>query len=233
MFNDQINADLDADLDPKYVKTRKLAGRDCSYIESWRAIAEANRIFGFDGWTSETIELKCVSERERTIGKDQYQKPGFGVSYIARVRITVGEIVREGVGAGHGIDADMGQAHESAIKEAESDARKRSLMTFGWPFGLALYDKQQEHVADEPRPQAKTPPPIKDMAPLLSEPLATKVATQLRDDINGCVTLDELSKFIQSDAFKHSVGSLPEKHRGATRQHYQARAAAIKDRSTA
>jgi hypothetical protein len=29
---------------------------------------------------------------------------------------------REGSGAGHGIDVDLGQAHESAIKEAETDA---------------------------------------------------------------------------------------------------------------
>ena len=41
---------------------------------------------------------------------------------------------------------DLGQAHESAIKEAETDAMKRALMTFGNPFGLALYDKQQRDV---------------------------------------------------------------------------------------
>src|SRR5205085_8683411 len=57
---------------------------------------------------------------------------------------------REGVGAGHGIDVDCGQAHESAIKEAETDAMKRALMTFGNPFGLALYDKEQANVAEEP-----------------------------------------------------------------------------------
>jgi len=39
--------------------------------------------------------------------------------------------------------------HESAIKEAETDAMKRAFMTFGNPFGLALYDKQQTNVADE------------------------------------------------------------------------------------
>ena len=56
-------------------------------------------------------------------------------------------MIREGSGAGHGIDADLGQAHESAIKEAETDAMKRALMTFGNPFGLALYDKQQREVS--------------------------------------------------------------------------------------
>jgi hypothetical protein len=67
------------------------------------------------------------------------------------VRITVGEgtgapLIREGCGAGHGIDTDLGQAHESALKEAETDAMKRALMTFGNAFGLALYDKQQREV---------------------------------------------------------------------------------------
>jgi len=55
-------------------------------------------------------------------------------------------VIREGCGAGHGIDVDLGQAHESALKEAETDAMKRALMTFGNPFGLALYDKQQRQV---------------------------------------------------------------------------------------
>jgi hypothetical protein len=39
-----------------------------------------------------------------------------------------------------------GEAHESAIKEAETDAMKRALTTFGNPFGLALYDKEQHNV---------------------------------------------------------------------------------------
>ncbi len=146
---------LSAPLDRSHVKQRKQSGRSLSYIEGWMAIAEANRIFGFDAWTRETMEIRCVSERERPIG-DQ-RKPGWGVSYIAKVRVTVEGIVREGIGAGHGIDVDLGLAHESAIKEAETDAMKRSLMTFGNPFGLALYDKDQAQVCDAPRQPAPTP----------------------------------------------------------------------------
>ncbi len=146
MFNASQKAMLDCDLDRKNVRTRKQAGRTVAYIEGWMAIAEANRIFGFDGWTSETVELRPVAETQRTIGESK--APGWGVSYIAKVRITVDMVVREGVGTGHGIDRDLGQAHESAIKEAETDARKRALMTFGNPFGLALYDKEQRHVSD-------------------------------------------------------------------------------------
>src|SRR5579872_6411904 len=119
-FTPEQVKDLRADLSSAHVKKRTQGGRAVSYIEGWHAIAEANRIFGFDGWTRETVECKCVNERERAIGS--LGKPGWGVSYIAKVRVTVGNIVREGYGAGHGIDQDLGQAHESAIKEAETEA---------------------------------------------------------------------------------------------------------------
>lgn len=139
---------LQADLHGKHVSQRTQSGRQLSYIEGWHAIAEANRIFGFDAWYRETLELRLVAEGPRKMGSNK-DKEGFGVSYVARVRVTVnGMIVREGVGAGHGIDADLGLAHESATKEAETDAMKRALMTFGNPFGLALYDKTQSMVSD-------------------------------------------------------------------------------------
>lgn len=81
--------------------------------------------------TGRTQDIRCVAERERRFG--QSGKDGLGVSCIARVRITIGTIVREGVGSGHGIDADLGLAHESAIKEAETDAMKRALMSVRQP----------------------------------------------------------------------------------------------------
>lgn len=143
---EQIGA-LDGPLDSANVKQREHSGVKLDYIEAWHAIAEANRIFGFDAWARETIDMKCVSERETTIGKGTYQRPGWRVSYVAKVRVTVEGVLREGTGAGHGIDSDLGNAHESASKEAESDAMKRALMTFGNPFGLALYDRTKANVA--------------------------------------------------------------------------------------
>jgi len=142
--NAQI-AQLDGNLDTKHVRERKQGTFRLSYIEGWHAIAEANRIFGFDGWNSETVLLQAVNEKPGKIGADR--RDGWMVSYIAKCRVTVGGVTREGTGAGHGIDTDLGKAHESAIKEAETDARKRALMTFGNKFGLALYDKEKANVA--------------------------------------------------------------------------------------
>lgn len=149
---DQIDQ-LGAPLARSAVKGRKQGNTTLSYVESWHVIAEANRIFGFDGWDRKTVETKCVVERARKIGQGQYERDGWGVTYTAKVMVIVDNVAREGTGAGHGIDADLGLAHESAIKEAESDAMKRALMTFGNPFGLALYDKTQENVSDETEPR--------------------------------------------------------------------------------
>lgn len=146
MFTDDMKRSLDAPLNRANVKSREQAGRTLSYIEGWMCIAEANRIFGFDGWCRETVDIRMVAERERKVGKQL--KDGWAVSYSAKVRVMVHGVVREGIGAGHGIDVDLGLAHESALKEAETDATKRALMTFGNPFGLALYDKTQANVAD-------------------------------------------------------------------------------------
>ena len=133
-----------------------------------------------------------MSQAERLIGESK--RPGWGVTYIARVRITVsagahGPIIREGTGAGHGIDTDLGLAHESAIKEAETDAMKRALMTFGNPFGLALYDKQQRQVSpargaattapDKPKTSAPAPAPADTDAPL-NAPAITALQARIR-----------------------------------------------------
>jgi recombination DNA repair RAD52 pathway protein len=166
LLSSEQSAALAAPLNRANVQTRSQAGRSLNYLEGWVAIKEANRIFGFDGWQRETIELRCVAESQRPIGRDQ--KPGWGVTYSARVRIRLGSqasgapsLVREGSGAGHGIDVDLGLAHESALKEAETDAMKRALMTFGNPFGLALYDKQQRQITssvrEERAPQGQGP----------------------------------------------------------------------------
>jgi|GEM_PF-540163 len=148
-------AALSAPLDRALVSSREQGRSKVNYLQSWVVISEANRIFGFDGWQRQTLFSRCIAQTERLIGArgtGREQKNGWGVTYIARVRISVcvggqGLLIREGTGAGHGIDTDLGLAHESAIKEAETDAMKRALMTFGNPFGLALYDKSQRQVS--------------------------------------------------------------------------------------
>lgn len=179
MFSPDQIEQLSAKLDASHVKQRVQAGRELSYIEGWHAIAEANRIFGYDAWTRETLDIRMVAEGPRKIGRPPNQRDGFGVSYIAKVRVIVDGVAREGIGAGHGVDTDLGLAHESAIKEAETDAMKRALMTFGNPFGLALYDKTQENVETNPSSapqQGRNAPAAVDRTSGAGAPLSDEAA---------------------------------------------------------
>jgi DNA recombination protein Rad52 len=134
----QLKAKLAAD----HVKSRTENGATLSYIEGWHAISEANRIFGYDAWDRVTANSRCVWTG--TSGRF------YMAAYTAKVRISVraGDIVivREGSGSGESKALTPGQAHELALKSAETDATKRALATFGNPFGLALYDPQQSGV---------------------------------------------------------------------------------------
>ena len=192
-FNSQQTHQLSAKLDPKNVKSREQSGRSFSFVESWYSIHTANEIFGYDAWDRETSEMRLVSERERNIGKGNNQRTGWGVSYIAKVRVTVradGDvIVREGTGSGHGIDADLGQAHEAAVKEAESDAMKRALMQFGNPFGLALYDKTRSMVGE--------PDPSEDARKLIGE--LEKHTARASLETWGAAQSGEIKKLCESD----------------------------------
>jgi DNA recombination protein Rad52 len=131
-------------LDCGHIRTREANGRELSYIEGWFSISEANRIFGFDGWSRETVETRCVLAREN--------RGSFLAVYIAKVRITVHAdgptIVREGHGSGEGRGASPGEVHDIALKAAETDATKRALATFGKPFGLELYRKDKPHALE-------------------------------------------------------------------------------------
>lgn len=187
----QLDA-LKAPLNRQNVRSRQQAGRSLSYIEGWHAIAEANRIFGFDAWHRETVELRECGEPRQTGDK-------WRVAFICRVRLTVqaGErsIVRDGTGYGSGIDKDLGQAYESAVKEAETDAMKRGLMTFGNPFGLALYDKDQTNVVDVPA----GPPPmtVEHMLHEISECKHAEDIAALKAEPDfraGYVAADEVSR---------------------------------------
>lgn len=144
-FDEKTVAALNAPLDTKHVAKRTQSGRSMSYVEGWHVIAEANRIFGFGGWDRETVEMREVRPPEL---KNNNGKETWRVGFIAKVRITVDHVTREGTGFGSGALPDLGEAYESAVKEAETDAMKRAFMTFGNPFGLALYDKEQTNVVD-------------------------------------------------------------------------------------
>lgn len=134
---DIASKELGKKLNPQFVQP-PAQGKYGDYLFAWHVINEANRIFGFGGW-SYTISLQKVSE-------DVNQKGNHVIGYICKCALTVGDVTREDVGYGEGISKSLGDAHEGATKEAATDALKRALRTFGNQFGLALYDKKQQNV---------------------------------------------------------------------------------------
>jgi DNA recombination protein Rad52 len=149
-FSDTQARQLKAKLDSQNVKTRKANGATLHYIEGWHAIAEANRIFGFDAWDRRTLATRCVW----TGTNDQHYLAAYTTKVRIRVRAGDVVVVREGSGTGEARALTPGQAHEIALKSAETDATKRALATFGNAFGLALYDREQTGVRQRPTNKA-------------------------------------------------------------------------------
>ena len=106
-FSDKQLKALRRHLDHRRVRTRFANGRELSYIEGWYAISQANRIFGFDAWSRETIESHCVLTREI--------RGAYLAVYTAKVRITVEadgiKVIREGYGSGEGRASSPGEVH--------------------------------------------------------------------------------------------------------------------------
>ena len=148
---------LQAPLDPINVKPPP-RGKYGEYVDGHHVLSEANRIFGFDGWgyAITSMALCC-----RVDAKDKDGGAQVRVGYSCTVRAIAGGVDREGsaVGSGMAKPENEADAHESAIKEAETDALKRALRSFGNTFGLALYDKTKADVqSPEPEPPALISP---------------------------------------------------------------------------
>lgn len=139
---------LKAPLSPDAVKPPP-KGKFGEYVDGLHIINEANRIFGHGGWSYEITRLELASRIETT---DSNGNPQVRVSYACTVRVDVQGVKREGAAVGIGISKadNEADAHESAYKEAETDAMKRGFRSFGNTFGLALYekDKSKRQVGD-------------------------------------------------------------------------------------
>lgn len=138
-----ITAELNRKLDPAAVKPAP-QGKFGDYVDGYHVVSEANRIFGNGGWSYEITRL--AETHRATVKTDRGEQ--VRVSYLCTVKVHVGDTFKEGsaVGMGSGKPDNLGDVIESAVKEAETDALKRALRTYGNTFGLALYDKSRENV---------------------------------------------------------------------------------------
>lgn len=143
---DKITSELNKKLDPAAIKPAP-QGKFGDYVDGYHVVAEANRIFGNGGWSYEITRLQETHRAEVETQRGKQAR----VSYLCTVKVHVGETFKEGsaVGMGSGKPENLGDVIESAVKEAETDALKRALRTYGNTFGLALYDKSRENVGVE------------------------------------------------------------------------------------
>jgi hypothetical protein len=152
--------------------------RGQSHLEAWDVRRWLNRVFGFCGWSDETLELACVAQVEINPGR-------WTVVYRAQVRLGVkttdGRVLSTWDDAAMGDSRNqpsLGDAHDQAMKTALSQALKRCAVNLGDQFGLSLYNDGSRaavglwsaaHTAAKPAEDVEAPA-VPDDAPVKPEP---------------------------------------------------------------
>jgi recombination DNA repair RAD52 pathway protein len=159
---------LHARLNPSRVQERS----GMSYLEAWDVKASLIKVFGYGGFSAECLDAKIVRE-DKVAQTGNSEKMNWAVSAQATVRLTIpqlGVVYTESAIATNK-QPDWGEAADTALKSAESDALKRAAIYLGTQFGLSLYKNgstdniintvlapgQQEIVADINVARAQTP----------------------------------------------------------------------------
>lgn len=110
-------------------------GKSLSYLEAWDVKAHMNRVFGFTGW-SWTVTLAEIAFEDAP-GEGQ-RNWNVGYKVIGTLEVAGARYSEAAVGSA--TLPSRGDAHDMAIKTAESDAFKRAAINLGDQFGLSLYN---------------------------------------------------------------------------------------------
>ena len=109
-------------------------GRFLSYLEAWDVKAHLIRIFGFGAWSADVIESSLAYEEKN--GNNW----SVGYKVVLRLSIPTLNCTYTEAAVGSAQLPQRGEAHDMAIKTAESDCLKRAAINLGTQFGLSLYD---------------------------------------------------------------------------------------------
>lgn len=109
-------------------------GRSLSYLEAWDVKAHLIRIFGFGGWSWDVISV------EQAFESDIGGKWNVGYRVAGRLLIPILDCTYTEAAVGSATLPQRGEAHDMAVKTAESDAIKRAAINLGTQFGLSLYN---------------------------------------------------------------------------------------------
>lgn len=130
-------------------RVRQVQGRN--HLEAYDVRVWLNRVFGFGGWSLETLTLDLVRENQTKTDKG---RDAWAVLYRAQVRLTVRDphgnelATFDDAAAGDAILPGLGDAHDFAMKTALSQALKRVAVNLGDAFGISLYNGGGQFIAD-------------------------------------------------------------------------------------
>ena len=110
-------------------------GKSLSYLEAWDVKAHLIRVFGFGRWSANVLQAELAFE-------EQNEKGQWNVGYKVLLELRVYDLPCSYTEAaiGSATLSQRGEAHDMAIKTAESDALKRAAINLGDQFGLSLYN---------------------------------------------------------------------------------------------
>ena len=135
MLNQKQREVLLKGINPKRIASRNQAGRSLSYLEAWDVKAHLIRIFGFGGWSWNVTTADVAFEDQNDKGQWQVGYKVIGTLLIHSLKCEYTEAA-----IGSASLPQRGEAHDMAIKTAESDALKRAAINLGDQFGLSLYN---------------------------------------------------------------------------------------------
>jgi recombination DNA repair RAD52 pathway protein len=141
MLTPQQHEQLLKPINQSRIAQRNQAGRTLSYLEAWDVKAHLNRIFGFLNWSADLLESTLVYEEKNEKGQ-------WDVAYKATIRLRIhtgnaldfADATYTEAAVGSSVNPRRGEAHDLAVKSAESDALKRAAINLGDQFGLSLYN---------------------------------------------------------------------------------------------
>ena len=136
MINKAQQEQLIKGINPTRIAKRQGGGgKSLSYLESWDVKAHLIRIFGFGGWNWTVLKAELAFE-------EQNERGNWNVGYkvIGRIYLHSLECDYTEAAVGSASLSQRGEAHDMAIKTAESDAIKRAAINLGDQFGLSLYN---------------------------------------------------------------------------------------------
>lgn len=213
--------------------------RGMSHLEAWDVRRQLIRIFGFEGFTVETLSLELAHERgeqrKKKNSNDTYT--AWTIVYRAQVRLTVRDVngqpiaVFEDAAAGDAVNQpSVGDAHDLAMKTALSQALKRCAVNLGDQFGLSLYndgsrdavvmrslaymgepvrESEDTPVQPEPTPQSPTAVPEQGPEPTPAKP-GCDCGPRQRCDVCGPVTTRQERRDRETPADPHWQAALDE-----------------------